>query len=119
MSKIPKKSDYRIPPSGDRRSVPRFRFTARAEVVDHASDVVLAGRIVRISQTGCYVNTLSAPPAGTQIRLRITHGLDTFKSAGKVIHAEPGTGMGVEFVDIAEDQQKILSAWIAELGVPE
>jgi len=27
--------------------------------------------------------------------------------------------MGVEFVDIAEDQQKILSAWIAELGVPE
>jgi hypothetical protein len=61
MSEFPKKSDYRIPPGGDRRSVPRLRFTARAEVADHASDVVLAGRIVRISQTGCYGNTLSAP----------------------------------------------------------
>jgi len=119
MSESPKKSDYRIPPSRDRRSAPRFRFTARAEVVGHGSDVVLAGRIVRISQTGCYVNTLSAPPTGTQIRLRITHGLDTFKSAGKVVHVEPGTGMGVEFVDTSEDQQKVLSAWIAELGVPE
>jgi hypothetical protein len=62
---------------------------------------------------------LERPPAGTQIRLRITHGLDTFKSAGKVVHVVPGTGMWIEFVDTSEDQQRILSAWIAELGVPE
>lgn len=119
MSELPKKKSPPNPSGRDRRAVPRFRFTARAEMMDHSSDAVLAGRIVTISEKACYVNTLSAPPPGTRIRLRITHGLDTFKSAGIVVRVEPGTGMGVEFIETAKDQQGILSAWIAELSMPE
>jgi hypothetical protein len=119
MSKVHEQPEHAIPAGRDRRSTPRFQFTARAEVMDHASDAVLAGRVVEISQNGCYVNTLSAPPAGTRIRLRITHGRDTFKSAGGIMHVEPGAGMGVQFIDTPEDQQRVLDAWVAQLGTPE
>ena len=86
--------------------------------MDHSFDEVLAGRIVSISMAGCYVNTLSAPPPGTRIRLRITHNLDTFKSGGRVVRVDPGAGMGVAFAETSEDQKRILGGWIAELGTP-
>lgn len=119
MSDAKEKPVRATSPGRERRAAPRFRFTARAEVTDHSSDTVLAGRIVKISQNGCYVNTLSAPPPGTRIRLRITHGLDTFKSAGEVKHVESGAGMGVQFIDTPEDQQRILDGWLAQMSTPD
>jgi PilZ domain len=116
MSKTKGRPGRAVSPGPERRSTPRFRFTARVEVTDHLSDIILAGRIVEISQMGCYVNTLGAPAEGTRIRLRITHGLDTFKTAAEVKRVEPGVGMGVQFLDTPEDQQHILSAWLAELS---
>jgi len=117
MVKATGRREHALSPSRERRAVPRFRFTARVEVTDNSSDVMLAGRIVEISQKGCYVNTLSAPPEGTRIRLRITHGLDTFKTAAEVKRVEPGVGMGVRFIETLDDQQLTLNAWLAELSV--
>lgn len=119
MSEPHEKQERAVSLGRERRTTPRFRFTARAEVSDHSSDKLLTGKIVEISQRGCYVNTLSAPPSGTRIRLRITHGLNTFKSIGDVKHVEPGTGMGVQFIDTPEDQQRILDGWLAQLSSPD
>lgn len=115
MAPFSKKSGKAGLKAREKRSAPRFRFTARVDLTDDSTDSMLSGRIVQISQTGCYVNLLSAPPAGTRIRLRITHGLDTFKTRGEIRHVEAGVGMGVQFIDAPPNQLKILSSWIAEL----
>jgi len=36
-----------------------------------------------------------------------------------VRHVEPGTGMGVLFIDTPDDQQRILDAWLAQLSTPD
>ncbi|MGB0034847.1 MAG: PilZ domain-containing protein [Candidatus Acidiferrales bacterium] len=100
----------------DRRSVPRFNFIASVDLTEPASDMRIAGRISEISRKGCYVDILNTLPVGTLLHLRITRDQGSFSSKGKIIYVHEAMGMGVGFVDVAEEQLKILDSWLAELA---
>src|SRR5690242_3635731 len=104
------------PSQSERRSVPRYSLIATAEIIEPISDVRISGRISEISRKGCYVDLLNTLPRETAIQVRISRDQGTFVATGKVIYVQEGMGMGVLFLDIANDQEKLLDSWLAEFN---
>lgn len=105
---------YKVPATADRRSHPRYAFTAAVEVVAAAPGARVKTRIRDLSQQGCYVDTDSPLPLGTTTDVRITKGAATFEAVGRVVSQQPGKGMGLVFTAIPPEQHGTLESWIAE-----
>ena len=102
--------------SVERRSVPRYAMVLAAEVIELPRGAKLNARTADISRAGCYIDTLNPIPQGSQVRLRITHGTETFVTLGRVVFASYGLGMGIAFVDVEAEQLAKLDRWISEPG---
>jgi PilZ domain len=97
------------------RTVPRYIFVATTELTDFASAIKLMGRVTEISRKGCYVDILNALPVGTSLNVRILRDQGAFVTKGKIIYVHERIGMGVVFLDPAQDQLQILDCWLVEL----
>jgi len=100
----------------NRRMVPRFTFIAAAEIVEPVSGVHISGRISEISRKGSFVDLLNTLPTGTAIQVQISRDQGAFASPGKIIYTQDGMGMGVAFIDVPAEQQKILDTWLLEFA---
>ena len=101
---------------GENRIVPRSSLIATADIIDPNSEMRMSGRISEISRKGCYVDLLNTLPRDTAVQLRISRDHGTFAAAGKVIYVQERMGMGVFFLDIANDQEKVLDSWLADFN---
>jgi hypothetical protein len=101
----------------ERRSVLRYALIAQIEIIEPASGLCITGRLSEISRKGCYVDLLNTLPVKTVIEVRVSRDQGTFVSRGRVIYVLEGMGMGVEFLEMAGDQSKILGAWLEEFQV--
>jgi hypothetical protein len=98
----------------DRHRAHRYSFVAMIEVTDLQSETQLKAQTSDLSLFGCHVNTPKPWPAGTKVRIRITHGGVVFATFGWVANARPDEGMGISFTSIEEKDQGTLEKWIAE-----
>ena len=98
----------------ERRSAPRHAMVLAAEVVEVPRGAKLNARIADISLTGCYVDTLNPVPKGSEVRVRLTHGTETFVALGRVVYVSYGLGMGIAFVSLGDDQRALLARWFSE-----
>ncbi len=103
-------------PYPEHREVPRFTFIAHIELREPRTDMRITGRISEISRKGCFVDVLVTLPPGTNFNLRITCDQGAFETKSRVVYVHEGMGMGITFVDLAEDQLKILDDWLAQLS---
>lgn len=72
-----------------------------------------ACRVPDLSADGCYVNSLSAPPRGTQLTITfITDQGQTLHLHGEVRAVDPGIGFSVQFSDMPAEDLTALAAWI-------
>jgi hypothetical protein len=99
----------------ERRGTPRWAFTAGANVVEPVSGAELHAHTTDLSRGGCYVDTMSPFPTGTEMHLRLTKDNTSFHTKARVIYCQSGVGMGLLFTEIAPAQQPILERWLAEL----
>jgi len=74
-------------------SAPRFPFIAEAQVIEILSDARLKAQTSDLSSARCFLDMLNPWPAGTEIRITISHGSDMFTALGKVIFVSPNMGM--------------------------
>jgi hypothetical protein len=100
----------------NRREVPRFSLIAVAVLREPESDTKISGRISELSRKGCYVDTLISLPEGTNLEVRISRDQGVFESLAKIIYVQSGMGMGLVFVNTADEQLKILDSWLDELS---
>jgi hypothetical protein len=98
----------------ERRSQPRYRFTAAADIVEKKSATRIGARIADISQRGCYVETERGFPLGAEVRVNIHKGLDSFVAHARVVSSSV-KGMGLAFSETAPDQIQILETWLGSL----
>src|SRR5712692_8805530 len=87
--KIPSDAEKPAGPSvalagADRRTHPRYEFTAAVEVVAAESGARIETRVRDLSQQGCYVDTSNALPLGTLTDVRITQGAQLFEGRARV-----------------------------------
>ena len=78
----------------DRRTHPRYAFTADAEVVADEPRAGLKSHVRDLSQQGCYVDTDSPFALGTATEIRISKGAELFEARARVVSNQPGKGMG-------------------------
>ena len=101
-------------PNNGQRTVPRYFVLAVAELVETAGTVCIVGRMTEVSRKGCYVNTPSTLPVNSMIQVIISRDDESFSTKGRVIYVHDGIGMGIFFVDPAEDQLQILTSWLID-----
>ena len=98
----------------DRRTHPRYAFTAAVEVVADESAARLKTRVRDLSQQGCYVDTERPFALGTATQVRITKNVEAFEAHARVVYNQPGKGMGLMFTAVEPEQLGTLNTWIAE-----
>lgn len=101
-------------PTGDRRSHPRYAFTAAVEVVAAESGARVKTRVRDLSEQGCYVDADSPLALGTATDVRITKGTKSFAARARVVYSQVSKGMGLVFTAIAPEQRVTLETWVAE-----
>jgi hypothetical protein len=98
----------------ERHRAQRYFFVAMIELTDLQSDSQMKEQTSDLSLFGCHVNTANPWPAGTRVRIRITHRGAIFAAFGRVAYVQPNAGMGIAFTGIEDNDQVTLEKWIAE-----
>jgi hypothetical protein len=102
-------------PNEERRKAPRYGMVAIVELTDPEDSKLVSGRVTQISRTGCYVESPKTLPVGTLLKVIIFRDQRTFVAKANVIHVQEQVGMGVAFLEPAQDQLAILDRWLTEL----
>jgi PilZ domain len=102
------------PTGADRRTHPRYAFTAPVEVIAAEAGARIKTRVRDLSQQGCYVDTDGPLALGTAADIRITKGAESFEARARVVYNQPGKGMGLMFTTVEPEQLGCLDTWIAE-----
>ncbi len=100
----------------EKRSHVRYVCDGGVEVRPESSAGGFWGTLTDISLGGCYVQTFSPLPAGTQVNMRVQTKSVEFTCAGNVQASHPGVGMGIIFSQFPEGQQERLVALIKQLA---
>lgn len=98
----------------DRRTHPRYAFTAAVEVIAEEPGARLKTRVRDLSQQGCNVDTDNPFALGTVTDVRITKGAESFAAHARVVYKQPGKGMGLMFTVVEPEQLATLNRWITE-----
>jgi PilZ domain len=99
----------------ERRGADRHVFTAAAEVADIATGARFSTRTTDLGPGGCFVDTLSPLPIGSQVHVSVRKGQTLFQCEGTVVYSQDGLGMGIEFESLDATQQQHLATWLVEL----
>jgi hypothetical protein len=97
----------------ERRTSPRYKFVAEAQVIEVESDTTLRARTNDLSIGGCFLDTLHPLPKGTEIQVRIVHADAVFMARGRVVFVVPNMGMGVAFTNVDGNQAAVIQRWVS------
>ena len=100
--------------AADRRTQPRYTFTADAEIIEEQSGTRIEARIADISQRGCHAETDHPFPLGTMTKIRINKGGDSFVAQARVVYSSVNA-LSLAFSHIAQEQVQILETWLGPL----
>lgn len=106
----------------ERRRNLRFPFSATVEAIETKSGTKVTGRTADLGLGGCYVDTLSTFPVGSEAKIRIIRENETFEAQVKVVYSAVGMGMGLAFVSAQPKQVRLFQKWLLEISgqsVPE
>jgi hypothetical protein len=81
----------------ERRKYPRRQCELTVEVRFSGQDEAIEATVADICLGGCYISTVSPPPAGTVVLLFFVGAGEGATLAGKTVTCMPGSGMGIEF----------------------
>jgi hypothetical protein len=104
-----------MPP--EQRRAPRYPLIAAAEIVELATATCIMARTSDLSLVGCYLDMVNPLPVGVEIRLRLAHHGKTFSTLGIVAWSKSNMGMEVTFIEVEQDQQRVLQKWLVDLSV--
>ena len=98
-----------------RRYSVRHPFAAEAEMLELESGSRLSGRTSDLSLGGCFVCLRRTLEIGARVRGTFTHEGQKLKMLAVVRVVKPQVGMGLEFLDIDQESNRTLLAWINNL----
>jgi PilZ domain len=94
--------------TGTRRSQQRFHCTGGVEMRRNEGAPPVFGNLSDISLTGCYVETISSLPVGTELLFMIRVRDTVLRGRAEVKTSHHAVGIGLVFLQMpSEDQQKL------------
>ena len=80
-----------------KRKYERYRCEVGVQVRSENTKNGYWGALADVSLGGCYVNTFSPLPPGSNVMLRLQANNSEIHLAGSVVTSHPGVGMGIQF----------------------
>jgi PilZ domain-containing protein len=102
------------PVAAERRTEPRHKFLASAEIINAQSGARTEANVGDIGPRGCFVETDRPLATGTAVTVRISKDGKTFEAECRVAYSMPRKGMGLVFTTVELDQHRVLAAWIED-----
>jgi len=102
-----------IPVESDRRTEPRYKFTAPSVVTAKDSGKQIKSDVGDMGERGCFVNTEHPFPLGTIVSVRVTKDSQSFEAEARVVSSSAGKGMGLFFSSIDPPQLEVLDEWLS------
>jgi hypothetical protein len=96
----------------ERRHVPRYPFSALAEIVDEQENARTSSRVSDLSLHGCYVELKNPFPEGTNVMIEISTDNESLETHATVAHIEPKRGMGLTFGEMSKSLENVLNRWV-------
>jgi hypothetical protein len=97
---------------GERRSNSRRPFIASTEVIDVYTGARSQVSTADLSILGCYIDTVTPLPLDATALLQIEKDHATVEFRARVISSHPGSGMGLVFEGITNEQRALLGKWL-------
>lgn len=94
----------------------RFPLCVDVELTDMLSNVHVSGRTNDLSLFGLRVDTVTLLTQGVRVEVRIADRGLQFMALGRVAYSQPSLGMGIVFINVGPEAQRILDQWVAELS---
>jgi hypothetical protein len=99
----------------ERRAAPRFELVAPVEITEPISKTYTEGRVVDVSQHGCFAEVVSSLTKNSIVQLRIRRDEGAFETWARVVYNRPDIGLGLFFINTTPDQGKLLASWLVGL----
>jgi hypothetical protein len=96
----------------DRRAHPRFKTVNSVEIHPEAAQAPIRARTADLSVGGCFIEMPNPLPKGTQIKIGIWVNDAKLWANGRVVTSTPGFGIGVQFIQISEQDQSQLQQFL-------
>jgi hypothetical protein len=120
MTDPPNNLDGVLSPSAihqeDRRKEPRYPLSTDTQIEEPRAQAIINGRMTDLGMGGCYIDTLSVYPAGTEVMVRIDRDGTKLEAHATVMYSKEGMGMGLAFKDLTHTQQEHIYTWVEELS---
>ncbi len=101
--------------SDERRRVPRFPFSAQAELVPmDGNHGPVNTHVKELSLYGCYLETSAPLPRSTQVLVKIYSDGDFFEANATVVYTDADLGMGVAFRNVRREYLPVLQKWLQQ-----
>jgi len=110
----PAADPYVLPRSADRRKNLRYQLEIPVELFLEGSPQPIRARTSDIGLGGCYVNWLSPPRVGTDLRIVVWLGERRTTVLGRVVSSDTGVGMGIEFGTMSKECRELLQAFLRQ-----
>ena len=98
----------------ERRHVPRYPFSALAEIVDEQENARISSRVSDLSLHGCYVELMNPCPPGTNVTIEIYTDTEFLETHATVAFFESKQGMGLTFGEMPESLANVLNRWVVQ-----
>jgi hypothetical protein len=96
----------------ERRRVPRFPFSAPAELVPEDTGSAVSTRVKELSLYGCYMELSTPLPRGAPVLVKIFSGADFFEARATVVYVDEHLGMGLAFRNVRAQYLVVLQKWL-------
>src|ERR1700687_5240168 len=98
--------------SSEHRASPRYRLSAppEVEILTVTSGTPIKARLADLSLGGCYVETKSLLPLGTELTITLKKSGDHVRAQARVVRASPNQGLGLAFTSMGGEQFRILQS---------
>ncbi len=105
-------------PSQERRRAPRYSCNILVNIQREGDSFTISARMIDLSLTGGYLETMSPFPIGTVVKLALETGTVKIPVTAVVRTAHPAMGNGVAFTKIDVEALQLLQKFLVSLGAP-
>ncbi len=112
----PAESGALLEPLGSRRKAVRYLCAGGAEVTPERGGFALWCKLADVSYTGCYLETPSPLPPGSDVLLKLTIDQETIETPAQVRTSHTTVGMGLAFGDMSDEDSRKLGGLISRLS---
>ena len=105
--------------ASEKRRYVRRHCSLPLEIRMPGSAFPIKGETTDVSPHGCYVTLLSTLSTGAVTDIVLWMGETPLRMRGKVITSDANVGNGIEFLDMTEDMQTQVAAYLEKIDAPE